>query len=98
LSSFTWLPSDFDPVDATVKEVMAYRRESYSTVRRKLRLGVYESYLDGDRRMIIFASVKEDRERSISKGRQLASDNPIIKRKRGRPPKTVDPLTSRPAE
>ena len=39
---FTPLPPNFDPVDATVKEVMAYRRESYSTVRRKLRLGLYE--------------------------------------------------------
>jgi hypothetical protein len=98
LSSFTWLPPDFDPVDATVKEVMAYRRESYSTVRRKLRVGRYQSYLDGDRRMIIFSSVKAERERSISKGPQLAPDNPVIKRKRGRPRKAVDPLASRPAE
>jgi len=29
---YTSLPPNFDPVDATVKEVMAYRRESYSTV------------------------------------------------------------------
>jgi hypothetical protein len=93
---FIPLPPNFDPVDATVKEVMAYRRESYSTVRRKLRLGLYESYLDGDRRMIIFASVKADREQSIAKGPQLIPENPAVKRNRGRPRKTVAPLASRP--
>ena len=75
---FTPLPPNFDPVDASVQEVMAYRRESYSTVRRKLRLELYESYLDGDRRMIIFASVKADRERSIAKGPQLIPENPAV--------------------
>jgi hypothetical protein len=86
---FIPLPLDFNPVDATVKEVMAYRRESRSTVWRKMRAGVYASYRDGDTRKIIFESVKRDRERHIAAGPQFASDRPLIKRKRGRPRKTV---------
>jgi hypothetical protein len=43
---FLPLPPDFDPVDATVEEIQAFRRESRWTVHRKLRDGTYESYLD----------------------------------------------------
>jgi hypothetical protein len=96
---FISLPPDFNPVDATVKEVMSYRRESRSTVWHKMRARVYASYRDGDTRKIIFESVKRDREQQIAAGPQFAPDSPLIKRKRGRPRKTViDPSAPQPAE
>jgi hypothetical protein len=77
---FLPLPPDFAPLDATVDEVASFRKESRWTVHRKLRDGVYESYLDGRIRKIIFASVVADRERAI------AESNPHLhKRKPGRP-------------
>jgi hypothetical protein len=63
---FLPLPPDFDPIDATADEVASYRRESRWTVHKKVREGVYQSYLDGRIRKIIFASVKADRERAMS--------------------------------
>jgi hypothetical protein len=63
---FEPLPSGFDPLDCTIDECAAYRRESRWTVHKKIREGVYESYLDGRIRKIIFASVKADRERAVS--------------------------------
>ena len=63
---FLPLPPLFDPVDATVDEVASWRRESRWTVHKKIREGVYESYLDGRIRKILFASVKADRERAMS--------------------------------
>jgi hypothetical protein len=74
------LPPDFSPLDATVDEVASFRKESRWTVFQKLRRGVYESYLDGRVRKIIFASVLADR------GRAIASKGPA-KRKPGRPKK-----------
>jgi hypothetical protein len=63
---FLPLPADFDPVDATVDEVSSYRRESRWTVHKKIREGVYQSYLDGRTRKILFDTVKADRERAVS--------------------------------
>ena len=63
---FLPLPTDFDPVDATVDEVASWRRESRWTVHKKIREGVYQSYLDGRIRKILFATVKADRERAMS--------------------------------
>ena len=60
---FQPLPADFCPVDATIDEVASYRRESRWTVHQKLRTGVYQSYLDGRIRKIIFA-VGEGRPRA----------------------------------
>jgi len=60
------LPPDFDPVDATVDEVASWRRESRWTVHKKIRERVYQSYLDGRIRKILFATVKADRERAMS--------------------------------
>ena len=82
---FLPLPPEFDPVDATVDEVAAYRRESRWTAFRKIREDIYESYLDGRVRKIIFASVKADRERAVA-----ASRNPTGKRKVGRPRNDAD--------
>jgi hypothetical protein len=63
---FLPLPPDFAPLDATVDEVASFRRESRWTVHRKLREGIYASYLDGRVRKILFASVLADRERAIA--------------------------------
>ena len=89
---FLSLPPGFDPLDATIDEVASYRRESRWTVHLKIRTGVYESYLDGRIRKIIFASVKADRERSLAASR--AQIEPAVKRRVGRPRK---PRTETPA-
>jgi hypothetical protein len=101
---FLPLPPDFDPVDATIAEVAAYRRESEWTVHQKVRTGVYQSYLDKRIRKIVFASVKRDRERALAEGaslklheRSVASSAPgtqdaapMGKRPVGRPRKHVE--------
>ena len=71
LFKFLPLPPDFDPIDATVLEVAAWRRESEWTVHEKVRTGVYESYKDRRIRKIVFASVKRDRERALAEGTAL---------------------------
>jgi hypothetical protein len=81
------LPSGFDPVDATVDEVASYRRESRWTVHQKVRTGVYESYLDGRIRKIVFASVKRDRERVMGAALSPGGAASTGKRKPGRPRK-----------
>jgi hypothetical protein len=79
-SNYRWitLPPDFNPIDCTVDEVASWRRESRWTTHKKIREGVYESFLDGRIRKIVFASVVADRERAIA-----ASRNPTGKRKPG---------------
>ncbi len=77
---FVPLPSDFDPIDATIDEVASWRRESRWTVHKKVREGIYQSYRDGRIRKIVFASVKMDRERAMSAAT-------TAKRRPGRPPK-----------
>jgi hypothetical protein len=98
---FMPLPEGFNPIDATVDEVRAFRRESRWSVFEKLRTGVYQSYLDGRVRKIIFASVIADRERSMADGRDkqcgnalrasaaraAAKSSPVKKRRPGRPRK-----------
>lgn len=84
---FIPLPADFDPVDATVDEVCAYRRESRWTVFRKIREGHYQSYLDGRIRKIVFDSVKRDRLRAMSGVPMGPRAVPTVKRKPGRPRK-----------
>ena len=75
---FLPLPTDFDPVDATIAEVASYRREFRWTVHQKLRVGTYEAYKHGRMTKVIFASVKRDRERAL-----VASRNPTGKRRVG---------------
>jgi hypothetical protein len=65
------LPPELRSPDATVAEVMAYRRESARTVWRKIAKGVYRSHKNGDTRLIEWASVFEDRERCRQLGPQL---------------------------
>jgi hypothetical protein len=75
------LPPNFSPLDATVDEVASFRKEGRWTVFRKIREGVYESYLDNRIRKIVFASVLADRDRA------LAASRPSPKRRPGRPRK-----------
>jgi hypothetical protein len=78
---FLPLPPNFHPLDATVDEVASFRKEGRWTVFRKIREGVYESYLENRVRKIVFASVLADRDRAIAASRGPA------KRKPGRPKK-----------
>jgi hypothetical protein len=78
------LPNDFEPLDCTVAEASAFRRESIWTTFRKIREGVYESYLDGRVRKIVFASVKADRDRMLAESRNPPDTG---KRRVGRPRK-----------
>ena len=72
--------------DMTVPEVMAYRRESKSTVERKMRAGTYESYLSGkDKRLVTRASVEADRQSNLDLGPRFDQGG-----KRGRPTKTLE--------
>jgi hypothetical protein len=75
------LPVHFEPLDCTIAEAMAYRRESRWNVHQKIKRGVYEAYKDGRIRKIIFASVKADRERAMRAP-------PTDKRSPGRPRQT----------
>jgi hypothetical protein len=58
-------PDPFTPLDGTVAEIQRLRDESRSTVLRKIKRGVYQSYLSGGRRKIVLASVMEDRAREM---------------------------------
>ena len=88
------IPIDFNPIDATVEQVMTYRGESASKVFKKMRDGTYVSYVNGKRRMIVFASVKLDRDRCIARGPQFTvAVAHGVKRKLGRPRK-VQPQPS----
>ena len=79
-SNYRWitLPPDFNPIDCTVDEAASWRRESRWTTHKKIREGVYESFLDGRIRKIVFASVVADREAAIAR-----SKNPFGKRRPG---------------
>ncbi len=77
---FVPLPPGLEPPDLTVDETAAYRRESRWTTHKKIREGVYASYLEGRIRKIVFASVKADRARAIGASKKQ-------KRSVGRPPK-----------
>ena len=83
------IPIDFNPIDATVEQGgQTHRGESASKVFRKMRDGTYVSYVNGKRRMIVFASVKLDRDRCIARGPQFtAAVAHGVKRKLGRPKK-----------
>jgi hypothetical protein len=68
---FRALPPGLEPPDLFVAEVASWRRESEWIVNKKIRDGVYESYLDGNRRKVVFASVVADRDRAVAKGSKL---------------------------
>jgi hypothetical protein len=87
-SKFLILPPDFNPVDATREEVASFRRESLTTVNQKIKKKIYESYVEGRIRKIIFASVLADRERAIAADRK---PSPPGKRPVGRPRKDEQP-------
>jgi hypothetical protein len=86
------LPPDLK-LDATIPEVMAFRRESARSVYRKIESGTYRSHKNGDTRLIEWASVIEDREHCIALGHQLGQHPVIAKRKPGRPKKSASAST-----
>jgi hypothetical protein len=94
-SAYRWvaLPPDFNPTDCTIAEAASFRRESRWMVHQKLNAGIYQSYLDGRIRKIIFASVKADRERAMKMGRG------VLKKVPGRPrKKKAEPVRREMAE
>jgi hypothetical protein len=79
------LPADFNPRFATPDEVAAYTRLSRRVIERRMRAGVYESFLGSDnRRLIVFQSVIADIERRRSAGPQFDRPLPPGKGARGR--------------
>jgi hypothetical protein len=81
------LPAAIGNPDATIPEVMAFRHESARSVQRKIASGAYASYKSGDTRLILWASVIEDRERCLKRGPQLSARPVTGKRRPGRPRK-----------
>jgi hypothetical protein len=80
-------PAQIESPDMTPKEVGAYRRESASTVQRKMRLGIYRSYLSGhDKRLITRESVLADREACLARGPRFGEVQP------GRPAQPLEDL------
>jgi hypothetical protein len=80
-SRYVDLPAGMTPLDLSIDEVSALRRESRWTVHQKIRDGRYKSYKDGRLTKVVLSSVMEDRERSIA----IAATG--AKRRVGRPPK-----------
>ena len=75
--------------DMTIAEVKAYRKESDSTVQRKMRNGTYDSYLSGsDKRLVKRESVERDREYCLELGPRFDQGG-----KRGRPKKALESPT-----
>jgi hypothetical protein len=62
--------ADFSPIDATITDVQRLRAESRSTVLRKIKRGLYRSYLSGGVRKIELASVLADRDAEIAANRK----------------------------
>jgi hypothetical protein len=91
------LPPDLR-LDVTINEVMAFRRESARTVQRKIANGTYQSYKSGENRLILWASVLEDRERCLARGPQLPPQPTTGKRRPGRPRKDPENKAAAPAE
>jgi hypothetical protein len=75
------LPTELK-LDATIPEVMAFRRESARTTYRKIAAGIYRSHKNRDARLIEWASVFEDRARCIAQGHLLGKPPSPGKRKR----------------
>jgi hypothetical protein len=78
------------PLDLSVAQVMELRGESRSTVRRKMKIGSYRSYLSGGRRKVIAASVFADRELEMKTGQPVRPIGPGP----GRPRKHPKPETA----
>ena len=85
-------PAPLQSPDATIKEVMAFRKESQRTVFRKLELGICESHKNRDSRLITWESVIADRENCLAQGPQLSKRPATGKRPVGRPKKLTNRL------
>jgi predicted DNA-binding transcriptional regulator AlpA len=83
------LPPELGLPPATIQQVMAFTGASARTVWRKTRDGTYRSFKDGDRRLIPWSSVIEERDRLIALGAQLPQRLATGKRHVGRPKKTT---------
>jgi hypothetical protein len=59
------------PLDLSVAQVAELRGESRSTVLRKVKSGLYRSYLSGGKRKIIAKSVYADRELEMKTGKPV---------------------------
>jgi hypothetical protein len=81
------LPPELGVPDGTVAQVMFFRNESARTVWRKISIGTYQSYKNGDRRLILWKSVLQDRQNCIERGPQLSRPPATGKRRPGRPSK-----------
>jgi hypothetical protein len=69
VKAFDLLPADFNPRYATVPEVCAFTRLSRTEIERRLRDGVYESFLASrQKRLVVFSTVLEDIERRRKEG------------------------------
>jgi hypothetical protein len=83
------LSPEIGPPDATIQQVMRFTNSSARTVQRKIENGTYESYKDGDRRLITWKSVLKDRDLCRKLGPQLTQRPATGKRPVGRPTKTA---------
>jgi hypothetical protein len=91
------LPPERSSLEATIAEVMAYRREGARTVFRKLAEGVYKGHKNGDSRLITWESVIADRERCVAQGAQLSERPATGKRRVGRPKKAESEPAPKPS-
>jgi hypothetical protein len=67
------LPPELRSPDATITEVMAYRRRSERTVFRKLEKGVYRGHKNPDSTLVTWESAFADRERCLAQGRAFGA-------------------------
>lgn len=83
-------------LDGTVKQVADFTNQSERRVYRKLAAGVYQSYKNGDTRLITWESVLAERARLLAQGPQLS--RPQTAKKRGRPRKHPDTQAAPPPD
>jgi hypothetical protein len=83
------LPPDRQSPDATIEEVMSFRKESANTVFRKMAAGIYKAHKNLDNTLITWESVYAERKACLERGRP-SRPAPKTKRKAGHPPKIED--------
>lgn len=80
-------------LDGTVAQVAVFTNQSPRRVYRKVAAGTYESYKNGDTRLIVWESVFAERARLLAQGPQLSARPATCKRPRGRPRKNPESKT-----
>jgi hypothetical protein len=82
------VPPDYSAPDFSPQQTMYVTGESYPTVIRNCRLGIYDSYKTGaGTRRITVESVMRRRSEAIARGPQFSLPPTTAKRRRGRPRK-----------